>query len=81
MGPCKICNSPGAFGFSQPGPRKDRRKPGYAWACSEHREEVTALWQAAFGPHSPSDPPAQSQHYGGKAVSGGARDPAQGRLI
>ena len=81
VGPCRICSAPGAFGFGEPGPRKDRRKHGYVWACYAHRADVERQWQAAFGPDRPRDAPAQPLPEGGSAVSGGAQSPEQGRLI
>lgn len=81
MGPCKICNEPGCFGFSEPGPRSERREGWRAWACILHREEVEARWRAHTRPDSPRPAPAQPQQGGGEAVSADARGTKQGILL
>ena len=76
MGPCRICNSPGCFGFGEPGHRKDRRKQGSVWACYEHESDVSDMWGDALRPDRPRAAPEQPLPDSDAPVSGGARNAA-----
>lgn len=72
MGPCRVCGALAGWGFSQPGPRSLRVKRGYAWACPEHREQVEAMWRAAFTARQSSEG-MQPRSEASGPVSGEAR--------
>tara|TARA_A100000171_G_C2140623_1_gene155940 strand:+ start:27588 stop:27848 length:261 start_codon:yes stop_codon:yes gene_type:complete len=86
MGPCRVCQKPGSFGFQPPGLRKDRIAHWIAWGCYEHRAEVERMWREHLDAHR-VDRAAGATQAGeqpggnGDSVSDGSPDAKQGSLF
>lgn len=69
MGPCRVCGEYSGYGFSEPGPRSQRKRKGYVWACEAHRDEVRVERDRKLG-LMPS-PVSRAQDAAGEASAQG----------